>query len=93
VATRTLPLSEVRANLSSVVRDADQLFERTIITQKGKPAAVVIGYAEFESWQETLEILGDPALMADLSQADEDLLAGNTHTYEEVFGHSRPETG
>jgi antitoxin YefM len=92
VATRTLPLSEVRANLSSVVRDADQLFERTIITQKGKPAAVVIGYAEFESWQETLEILGDPALMADLSQADEDLLAGNTHTYEEVFGHSRPET-
>ena len=93
MATRTLPLSEVRANLSSVVRDADQLFERTIITQKGKPAAVVIGYAEFESWQETLEILGDPALMADLRQADEDLLAGNTHTYEEVFGHSRPETG
>ena len=88
--TRTLPLSEARANLSSVIRDADRLFERTIITQGGKPAAVIIGYAEFESWQETLEILGDPALMADLRQADQDLAEGRTFDYEEVFGHPQP---
>lgn len=93
MSTRTLPVSEVRANLSAVVRDADELFERTIITQKGKPAAIVISYAEFESWQETLEILGDPALMADLRQADQDLVEGETHSYEEVFGRPQPGAG
>ena len=92
MASRTLPLSEARAKLSTVVREANEIFERTIITQNGKPAAVVIGYAEFESWQETLEILGNPDLLADLCQAEQDLVEGATYSFEEVFGHPQPGT-
>jgi hydrogenase nickel incorporation protein HypB len=46
----------------------------------------------FESMQETLEILGDPDLMADLRQADQDFAEGNTHSFEEIFGHPQPGT-
>ena len=90
MADRTLPLSEARAKLSTVVREANEIYQRTVITQNGKPAAVVIGYDEFESWLETLEILGDPELMADLRQADRELAIGDLHSFEEVFGHPQP---
>jgi antitoxin YefM len=86
-----LPITEARAALPKIVQAVNELYERYIITQKGKPAAVVMSYAEFESWQETLDIVSNPQLMTALAQAEEDLAAGRVHTYEEVFGHPQPE--
>ena len=39
---------------------------------------------EFESWQETLEILADPLTMASLKRAERDIKAGRLTPYAEV---------
>lgn len=48
-----------------------------VITRQGRPSAVVVGYDEYESLLETLNILSDPETMADLAEAEADMAAGN----------------
>ena len=40
---------------------------------------------EFDSWQETAEIMGDSKLMKEIKSADEDYKKGNYETLEEVL--------
>lgn len=58
--TTTLPLAEVRDRLSPLVGSVESTHERVVITKNGRPAAVLLAYDDFESLQETLEILSDP---------------------------------
>jgi prevent-host-death family protein len=44
-----MKITEARSHLADIVRDANMHDEPTVITQNGKPAAVVIG---FEEWKE-----------------------------------------
>ena len=90
MALKTLPITEARANLPQVVRAAHERFDRTIITTNGKPSAVIMSYDEYESWEETLEILSDPQAMADLREAAESVSKGKTFSFEEVFGGKQP---
>ena len=41
---------------------------------------MLISVAEYESMQETLDILGDSEAVADLRQSKEDFAAGDTYT-------------
>ncbi|WP_336921558.1 type II toxin-antitoxin system Phd/YefM family antitoxin [Aquipuribacter sp. SD81] len=62
----TLPLAEVRAQLSKLVESAVETHERIHITRNGRPAAVLLSAEDYESLLETLEVLSDPEAMADL---------------------------
>lgn len=56
-----LTITETRKqllNLPELLTD-----EPVIITKHGKPAMVALGYEQFESIMETLEVLSDPELM------------------------------
>ena len=65
--TRFLTITETRKQLLDL---PDQLNdEPLIITKHGKPAMVALGYEQFESLMETLEVLSDPDLMATLRQS------------------------
>jgi len=66
---KTLPLTEARKDLSKIVDEVSNVHEHITITRQGKPAAVVMSADEFESWQETLEILADPKAMAAIRRA------------------------
>jgi len=83
---KTLSLSEVKAKLSELVDEVESRDERVVITRKGRPAAVLVSHEDLESWQETLEITADRALMAELRRAVRQMEAGRFVTYEEVFG-------
>lgn len=56
---RTYTVSKLRPNLLKVVNDAQRLGEEFVITKNGEPMAVIVGYDEWESWDETMEILAD----------------------------------
>jgi prevent-host-death family protein len=56
-----MPLAEVKNRLSEVV---DRL-ER----EHGHPAAVVISVEDLESLEESLDVMGDEALLADIREA------------------------
>ncbi len=90
MSVNNVTIAEARERLPKLIRQANKLFERFVITSRGKPKAVVMSYDEFESWQETLDIVSNPDLTAAIKDADADLAAGRIDTYEEVFARTQP---
>lgn len=83
---RTIPVSEVRQTLPELVSRMRKLMDRVIITRNGKPEAVIMGFEEYESWVETLELLSKPETVRGIREGLADLKAGRSRTFEEVFG-------
>jgi antitoxin YefM len=64
-----MPLAEVKNRLSEVVDRLEREHGRVVITKHGHPAAVVISVEDLESLEETLDVMGDEALLADIREA------------------------
>jgi antitoxin YefM len=73
---KILPFTEARTHLTELLDEIERVHEHVVITRNGRPSAVVMSQVEYESLIETLEILGDAQLMADLATSDEDVAAG-----------------
>ncbi|MGI8731049.1 MAG: type II toxin-antitoxin system Phd/YefM family antitoxin [Solirubrobacteraceae bacterium] len=73
----TVPLSDVRSALSSVVERVETTHERVTITRNGRPAAVLINPADLEALEETLDVLSDPAAMQQLREGEAAVAAGD----------------
>ena len=71
------PLTDARSRLSEIVDNVVATGSDFVISKHGRPAAVVVGYDEYESLLETLNILSDPETMVALAEAEDDLAAGN----------------
>lgn len=82
--TKILPVTEARKNLTTLVDRAKRLLDEYIITVNGKPAAVLMSVAEYESWKETNEILADPELMQAIKEGEEDIKNGRYITLEQL---------
>ena len=69
-----LPLAEVKNRLSEVVEQVETQHARVTITKHGRPAAVVMSVDDLDSLEETLRVLSDPALLAQVraSRAERD---------------------
>lgn len=63
---KTLPLSEVKNNLSKLVSQVEMIQEEITITRNGKPAAVIVSPEEYEGWKETLAIRSDAEFMSEI---------------------------
>ena len=81
---KTLSLSEVKAKLSQLVDEVESRDERIVITRKGRPAAVLVSQDDHDSWQETLEITSDRALMTELRRGLRQIERGETVPLEQV---------
>jgi prevent-host-death family protein len=81
---KVLPFTEARTHLTEILDEIEHVHEHVVITRNGRPAAVVMSQAEYDSLIETLEILGDAQLMADLAASDEDVAAGRLIPWGEV---------
>jgi prevent-host-death family protein len=65
---RTLPLSEVKATLSELIDEVESRDERIVITRRGRRAAVLVSQHDLDSWQETVEVTTDRALMKEIQR-------------------------
>ncbi len=83
---KTIPLSEAKAHLSEIIKDVSETQEIVTISKGGVPATVMMSVEEYESLIETLEILSDPELMAQLRKAKKEKEKGKFLTHEEVWG-------
>lgn len=82
---RTLPISEVKARLHELVTGVAEREEEIVVTRKGRPAAVLVNYSEYERLQETLDVLSDPELMAQGWRSERFFAAGGKGlSFEEV---------
>ena len=85
--SKTLPISEVKARLPELVNRVQEREEEVVVTRNGKPAAVLINYAEYERLKETLDVLADPGLMRQIEQSRAFYAKGSQGlTFEDVFG-------
>ena len=60
---KIVSVTELRPQLLKVISRAQKLGQEYVITKSGRPAAVIMSFEEWESWQETLEILSDEKAM------------------------------
>lgn len=85
--SKILPISEVKTRLPELVSGVEEREEEIVVTRNGKPAAVLVNYAEFERLKQSLDVLSDPALMRQIRQS-KNFYAKNRKglSFEEVFG-------
>lgn len=81
---KTLPITEARINLPTLVDNAKNKLDEYVITVNGKPAAILISNDEYESLKETLEIMSDPELMKDIKEAEEEIKQGKGIPWEQA---------
>jgi antitoxin YefM len=74
--SETLPLSSVKAHLSELVDRVEDQHDRVVVTRNGKPAAILISHDDLESLEETLSILSDPVLMAQIHESEQARTSG-----------------
>lgn len=77
---RILPIAEVKAKLNQLVADVAATDEAVTITRNGRAAAVLVSHEEFESWEETADIVADPEFLAEIRKGIADLKKGRGKT-------------
>ncbi len=83
---KTLPISEVKARLPELVTGIAEREEEVVVTRNGKPAAVLINYAEYERVKETIDILSDTDLMRQIRKSQAFYETGQKGlSFDEVF--------
>lgn len=78
----TLPISQVRNELPSLVDDVSNLSKTVYITVKGKVKAAIVSAEELNLLQETLEVLSDPTALQAIKEAEADVDSGHTISWE-----------
>lgn len=82
----TLPISEARKKIFKIAKNVQRPSTYYTLTEKGKPKAVVLSAEEFESWQETLEVIRVfPNLEKDVKKATKDYKNKKYSTLEKIL--------
>jgi prevent-host-death family protein len=80
-----LTISEARKALLDLPEKLARTPERAVtITRRGQPVLAILPWEFYESIVETLEILGDPEMVAALRDSLEDLKRGRVVTHAEA---------
>ncbi|MBW2990898.1 type II toxin-antitoxin system Phd/YefM family antitoxin [Candidatus Woesearchaeota archaeon] len=82
----TLPISEARKEIFKIADKVQKTSNYYTLTEKGKPKAVILSAKDFESWQETLEVIKDfPNLEKDIEKSEREYKKGDYLTLEEIL--------
>lgn len=84
VMSDVLPLAEVKAKFSEMVDRVEHQHDRITVTRNGRPAAVLMSADDLAALEDTLELLSDPAAMAEIEQARREVVAGKTVSADEI---------
>ena len=73
-----LSISEARKNIFDIANEVQKPNHYYTLTENGRPKAVILSARDFESWQETIEVMRDfPDLDKDIKQTDRALASGS----------------
>jgi antitoxin YefM len=76
VMSETLPLATVKARFSEIVDRVARQQDRVVVTRNGEPAAVLVSTDDLESLEETLSIMSDRSLTAQIRASEKAGAAG-----------------
>ena len=76
--TETLPLATVKAKFSEIVDRVERQQDRVIVTRNGKPAAVLMSPEDLDSLEETLAVMSDRSLTAQIRASEKAAASGES---------------
>lgn len=82
--TRTVSLAEAKKNLSAIVKDVEERYDRFTITKNGVSKAVILSSEEYEGLLETLDMLSNKEERDAIRQAKKEVVDGKTLSLNEV---------
>ncbi len=82
--TKTIPLADAKKNLSSLVKDVEEKYDRFTVTRNGVDKAVILSSEEFEGLMETLDVLSSREEREAVARAKEQVRRGETVSLEAV---------
>lgn len=81
-----LPISEARKKIFKIAEKVQRPATRYVLTEKGRPKAVIMSADEFESWKETMEVMGIfPHLEKDIKKAEREYKKGYRLDLEDLL--------
>jgi prevent-host-death family protein len=93
---KTVPVQELRSNLSSLLDDVSSRHDHVLVTRNGAPAAALVPIDEYEALEETAEVLSDPDALAALETGLAEIERGETVTLSALrseLAERRPTAG
>jgi antitoxin YefM len=78
-----IPLSELQSQAKKIVERVKNTRDTVIITQRGRPTALLVSYEDYEGMVATLEEMSQPDWRARLAEAERDSRVGKGSKREE----------
>jgi len=75
---KTIPLAEAKKNLSALIRNVEEKYDRFTITKNGVSEAVLMSSEEFDGLLETLDILSSKEERDAIARAKKQVKTGKT---------------
>lgn len=67
-----MTIDDARARFAELLNRAEKHHERIVLTVNGEPAAVLLGFEDFESLIEARSVITDPETLARLQELADD---------------------
>ncbi|GAB3447403.1 hypothetical protein GCM10027570_19750 [Streptomonospora sediminis] len=80
----TVPITEAKSRIAELTDRVAREHDHFTITRNGRADVMLISVAEYESMQETLDVLTDQEARADLRQSEEDVANGDVFSLDQV---------
>ena len=80
---KIIPISELQSQAKKIVDSVKQTRDPVIITQRGRPAALLVNYEDYEGMVATLEEMSQSDWRERLAEAERDSKAGKGIELEE----------
>jgi prevent-host-death family protein len=84
--TKTIPIAEAKKNLSAIIKDIDEKYDRFTITKNGISKAVLLSSDEFEGLLETIDILSRKEERDAIARAKKQVRSGQTVSLKDIKG-------
>ncbi|WP_419840377.1 type II toxin-antitoxin system Phd/YefM family antitoxin [Candidatus Poriferisodalis sp.] len=80
-----LPISEAKTRLSELADRIEHQHQRIVVTRHGRPSFVLMSPDELDSLEETLDMLGDEELMAELRLSQQEAAEGKLISLDDII--------
>lgn len=84
MAEQVKSITDALQGLPGLSSSADERMERYIITQEGQPQSVLLGYKDYLGMLAAVELLHQPAALANLHRGLQQLQEGEGLTFDEM---------
>lgn len=81
---KIIPISDLQTKTKEIVDGVKKTGDPVIVTQRGRPAALVVNYEAYEGLLHTLDEMSYPDWQAKLKEAEEDSRKGRGITLEQL---------